>query len=217
MGGSAAVVGLAMYMDQMNLKRPYDFYLAIAENSVDGESFRPGDVYKAKNGMTVEISNTDAEGRLVLADVLDVAVHQSEKPLCVIDLATLTGAIKVALGAEIAGLFSNNDDLSEMLVESSKAYGDLVWRMPLVSKYSGQLNSSVAAIQNSADGGFGGAITAALFLEKFVGSIPWAHLDIYSWNDKVSGSFGFVGGNGQGVQALIGFIEQAEKNLDITF
>lgn len=210
MGGAATVAALCMWVEQSEYPYPCDFYLGLAENAVSDKSMRPGDIYTAKNGLPIEIHNTDAEGRLVLADVLTAAIANSEvKPKYLIDVATLTGAIKVALGADLAGLFSNNDELADLIGEASHRTGDLCWRMPLFSKYASQMNSPVAAMTNAVDG-FGGAITAALFLEKFVEDVPWAHLDIYAWNDKASGALSFTGGSGQGVQSLIGFLSLYE-------
>lgn len=208
MGGSAAVFALAWWAAEAKYPAPLDFYLALAENSVDGLSFRPSDVLVSRSGKSVEIHNTDAEGRLVLADVLDVAVTQTgaDEPELVIDLATLTGAIKVALGAEIAGLFSNDDRLCAQLERAGTEAGELNWRMPLLTRYTATFNSPFADMVNAVDG-FGGAITAALFLERFVRQKSWAHLDIYGWNDKATGSLGFAGGNGQGVQTLVSFLE----------
>lgn len=207
MGGAAAVLGLAKWTVDSKYPRPLDFYLALAENSVDSKSMRPSDVLVARNGMKVEIHNTDAEGRLVLADALDVAVTQkgADEPEMVINLATLTGAIKVALGADLAGLFSNHDELAEELNQCGQQAGDLNWRMPLFGKMNSNMSTPFADIVNAVDG-FGGAITAALFLEKFVKQKPWAHLDIYAWNDKATGSLSFSGGSGQPVQALIEFL-----------
>jgi leucyl aminopeptidase len=153
----------------------------------------------------VEIHNTDAEGRLVLADALDVAVTAREKPRLVIDVATLTGAIKVALGSQLAGLFSNQPKLSSDLHRAGQAAGDPNWPMPLVQKYRGAMNSNFADMVNAVDG-FGGAITAALFLEKFVRDVPWAHLDVYAWKDSSEGAWLESGGSGQPVQALAEFL-----------
>lgn len=202
MGGSAASVGLAFWAVSTGLALPLDIYLSIAENAIGGTSFRPGDIITARSGVTVEIGNTDAEGRLVLADALDVAVSQEEKPLAVINIATLTGAIKVGLGADIAGLFSNNDSLANEIEVAGRQTGDLSWRMPLFQPYKSMLRSTFADTNNCSDGGFGGAITAALFLEMFVRDIPWAHLDIYAWKDGSGGAFSESGGNGQPIQAL---------------
>jgi leucyl aminopeptidase len=209
MGGAASVLAVATWVQDSKYPHPVDFYLGLAENSVDGKSYRPSDVIRSRQGSFVEIHNTDAEGRLVLADVLDVAIQgtKGELPDCVIDVATLTGAIKVALGADVAGLFSNHDELAQDLQLAGAQAGDYCWRMPLVQKYAGSLNSHFADFANCSDG-FGGAIIAALFLEKFVGQkVPWAHLDIYSWNDRPSGSLSSVGGSGQGVQILIEFLK----------
>ncbi len=207
MGGAAAVLGLAHYVAQNDWSVDFDFYMALAENSINGNAFRPSDVITSRAGYTVEIDNTDAEGRLVLADSLDLATKGNAKLDCVVNVATLTGAIKVALGADVAGLFTNDDELADDLVSSGRRMGDHCWRMPLVDKYFGGLSSSFADFKNSSEG-FGGAITAALFLQKFVNQKRWAHLDIYGWNDKSTGSLGFAGGSGQGVGLLIDFISK---------
>jgi len=209
MGGSAAVLAMALWVDQIGYSRPCDFYLALAENAVDANSMRPSDVYKSRAGYLVEIDNTDAEGRLVLADAIDVAVKQKDEPEVVIDIATLTGAIKVALGADIAGLFCNDEKLSAQLMHAGQKAGEPSWRMPLVKKYWSSLNSNFADFKNSADG-FGGAITAALFLEKFIGSKKWAHLDVYSWNDKSTGALSAGAANGQPVQSLAYWLHSIE-------
>ncbi|GIL16511.1 MAG: hypothetical protein BroJett040_02620 [Oligoflexia bacterium] len=208
MGGAGSLVGLAYWLSESDYSRPVDIYLGLAENSIDSKSMRPSDVLVARNGMKIEIHNTDAEGRLVLGDVMDVAISQkgSDEPELVIDVATLTGAIKAGLGSEIAGLFSNHDGLAEELNRMGTAMGELNWRMPLYSPMARSFSSSFADIVNSTDG-FGGAVTAALFLERFVKGKPWAHLDIYAWNDKATGSLAFAGGNGQPVQTLISFLE----------
>jgi Leucyl aminopeptidase len=208
MGGAAAVMALAQWVAESNYEAPVDFYLALAENAVDGKSFRPSDIITARNGMKVEIDNTDAEGRLVLADVMDVAVTQkgADEPEILIDVATLTGAIKVGLGAEIAGLFSNDDVLADAINTAGQQTGDLNWRMPLFDKYFGDLSSPFADMKNSG-GGFGGAITAALFLQKFTRGKKWAHLDVYAWTDKAQGALLSSGGSGQPVQCLIEFLK----------
>lgn len=208
MGGAAAVFALAWWASEVKYPAPLDFYLALAENAVDGKSFRPSDILMARNGKSVEIHNTDAEGRLVLADALDVAVTQTgaHEPEVVIDLATLTGAIKVALGGEIAGLFSNDDRLAKALNTAGTQAGELNWRMPMLSRYASGFSSPFADLVNAVDG-FGGAITAALFLERFVRNKAWAHLDIYAWTDKATGSLTSVGANGQGVQTLVHYLE----------
>lgn len=209
MGGSASVMGLAYWVQQTEPEINCDFYLAVAENAVSDRSFRPGDILTAKNGLTVEIHNTDAEGRLVLADVLTVA--STAKPKMIIDVATLTGAIKVGLSSSVPGLFANDDNLAENLLRSAQQTGESAWRMPLVPEERGRLKSDVADLINATDG-FGGAVTAALFLEKFIGNTPWAHLDIYSWVDRAKGAYGKSGGNGQLVRALAEFLNKQQTS-----
>lgn len=207
MGGSAAVVGALYWAAVRGLEQPLDGYLALAENAVDANSFRPGDILTARNGTTIEIHNTDAEGRLILADALDVAITAKEAPVAVINVATLTGAIKVALGADIAGLFSNHDALAELVDLAGRECGELTWRIPLYQPYRSMLKSTFADVANASDG-FGGAITAALFLQPFVGKTPWAHLDIYAWKDSAGGAYAESGGSGQGVQLLSVLLER---------
>jgi leucyl aminopeptidase len=201
MGGSASVFGLAYWAARSGLKQSLDVYLAVAENAVSGEAMRPSDVLTARNGTTVEIHNTDAEGRLVLADALDVAVTAKDKPRYVIDVATLTGAIKVALGSGLAGLFSNDPKLAAALNLAGQTSADLNWVMPLFQRYRSSTNSNFADMVNSVDG-FGGAVTAALFLEKFVRDVPWAHFDIYQWKDSAEGPWLESGGSGQTIPCL---------------
>lgn len=208
MGGSATVMGLAHWVAQARPKVNCDFYLAVAENAIGGNAFRPSDIITAKNGKTVEIHNTDAEGRLVLADTLTIASRK--KPKLIVDVATLTGAIKYGLGSDTPGLFSNDDSLAEILMSSSQKRGETAWRMPLVPGEKSRLRSEVADMVNCTDG-FGGAITAALFLESFVEGVPWAHFDIYGWTGKTSGVFRHTGGNGQLVQALADFVMTQAK------
>lgn len=207
MGGSAAVVGLLRWAELSNLKKPLDIYLALAENSVSDEAFRPGDVLTARSGATVEIHNTDAEGRLALADAIDVAVTQKGKdaPEKIIDVATLTGAIKAGLGADVAGLFSNDPKMRAQIASAAEKTGDYCWPMPLFRPYWDSMGSPVSDFANCTDG-FGGAIIAALFLEKFTREVPWAHLDIYAWTDGVKGALREKGGNGQAVLLLSEFL-----------
>ncbi len=203
MGGSAAALAIAWWAVDAGLPLALDVYLALAENAVSSRSFRPGDIVKARNGLAIEIHNTDAEGRLVLADAMDVAVSakDDDRPACLIDLATLTGAIKVGLGADIAGLFTTSDDLGREIYDAGVKRGDLSWRMPLFQPYKSALRSPFADYVNAGDG-FGGAITAALFLQLFAKDIPWAHLDIYAWKDSATGAWLEGGGSGQGVLAM---------------
>ena len=205
MGGSAALLGLAFWAERSKSKTPMDFYFAIAENSVDERSFRPGDILVSRKGISVEIDNTDAEGRLVLADALDVAQKQKPTPSAIVNMATLTGAIKIALGKDIAGLFCTDDTLQNKLCVAGVDSGDLVWPMPMYEPYNSRLQSSVADVVNSSDS-FGSSITAALFLRKFVENTPFAHVDIYSWVDSPQMPLKEPGGSGQGVELLVNLI-----------
>ncbi len=215
MGGSAAVVGAMHWLTNESLPLACDAYLCLAENSVDQDAFRPGDILRSRNGISVEITNTDAEGRLVMADALDLAATKTgaDEAQCIIDVATLTGAIKVGLGTDLAGLFSNNDALAEELLSAAHTAGDRVWRMPVFNEYADSLSSTVADLANAASGGFGGAITAALFLQRFIGGKPWAHLDIYAWVDRPKLGCTEAGANGQGVQLLAEFFMKRTKPI----
>ena len=182
MGGSATVVGSMMNAALNKINKPIVGIIGLVENMPDGKAQRPGDIVKSLSGQTIEVLNTDAEGRLVLGDALDVAVTQKgkDKPRLVIDAATLTGAIKVGLGSNIGGLFSNNDSLASALEKSSQGAGDPLWRMPLDQSLRAKMKSHVADMTNAVDG-FGGAITAALFLESFIFLLRWL-LHFYFFN-----------------------------------
>ena len=176
MSGAAAVFGTMQAAAAMKLKKNLIGVVATAENSVDARSYKPGDIYKGYKGLTVEIANTDAEGRLILADALSF-VEKNYEPTRIIDLATLTGAIVIALGNQAIGLFSNDDELAASLTRAGEHTYERLWRMPLFSEFKEQIKSQYADIKNSG-GREGGSITAALFLQKFVEKTPWAHLDI---------------------------------------
>jgi len=152
------------------------------ENSVDGRSFRPGDVFRSRKGLTVEIGNTDAEGRLILADAL--ALAEEAPSALLIDFATLTGAARVALGPELPAAFSPDDELLEAFVRCAREEHDPVWPMPLWEPYDEELASKVADISNMSASPFAGSVTAALFLKRFVTTRAWIHLDLYAWNSK---------------------------------
>ncbi len=205
MGGSASVLGLAHWAITEQVKKPIVFYVGICENAISKDAFRPGDIVQSRNGLSIEIDNTDAEGRLVLADVIDVAVTQKQKPEVLVDVATLTGAIKAALGADVAGYFSNDDGLSKKIESAIQNKSEPSWRMPLYQRQRAKFASSVADMTNAVNG-FGGAMNAAIFLETFVRKTPWVHFDIYAWKDSPSGCYLESGGNGQLVQALSDFI-----------
>jgi len=176
MGGAACVVGLMHALAARKARVNAVGAIGLVENMPDGNAQRPGDIVTSMSGQTIEIINTDAEGRLVLADVLWY-VAKKFKPKFMIDLATLTGAIMVALGTEHAGLFSNNDELAERLVKAGIDTGERVWRMPLAPEYDKLIDSQFADMKNTG-GRHGGSITAAQFLQRFVDNTPWAHLDI---------------------------------------
>ena len=176
MGGAACVVGLMHALAARKAKVNAVGAIGLVENMPDGNAQRPGDIVTSMSGQTIEIINTDAEGRLVLADVLWY-VAKKFKPKFMVDLATLTGAIMVALGTEHAGLFSNNDELAERLSKVGLETGEKVWRMPLGPEYDKQIDSQFADMKNTGTRN-GGSITAAQFLQRFVDDTPWAHLDI---------------------------------------
>lgn len=176
MAGAATVLGTLQTIARLKLPTPVVGLVGLVENMVSGNCFKLGDVLTARSGKTIEILNTDAEGRLVLADVLDVALQ--EKPQAIIDLATLTGACVVALGNDISGLMTNDNALTEKIETAAEAVGELVWRLPMHAHFKEQIQSQVADIKNIGDGRWGGAITAAKFLEEFVAEKPWVHLDI---------------------------------------
>ena len=180
MGGAAHALALARLVMQAGLNVRLHMIIPAAENAIAGNALRPGDIIATRAGKTVEITNTDAEGRLVLCDAIALAVEH--KPDLVIDFATLTGAARVALGPQLPALFANDDALASEYLAAGAAVGDPLWRLPLWAPYHDMLKSDVADMVNSADGGFAGAITAALFLEKFVpAGTPWLHLDTFAW------------------------------------
>jgi leucyl aminopeptidase len=176
MAGAACVTGLMHALAARKAKVNAIGVIGLVENMPDGKAQRPGDIVTSMSGQTIEIINTDAEGRLVLADIL-WHTQAAFKPKFMVNLATLTGAIMVALGQEHAGLFSNSDELADRLTQSGKATGEKVWRMPLDPAYDKIIDSKFADVKNSG-GRYGGAITAAQFLQRFVNDCPWAHLDI---------------------------------------
>lgn len=181
MGGAAQVIGLASWLMMHRLPIRLQVLIPAVENAVSSESYRPGDVLTMRNGLTVEVHNTDAEGRLVLADALVKACE--DNPELIIDFATLTGAARVAVGTDMAAMFTDNDDLATALSSAASKVNDPVWRMPLFEGYADLFNSSIADLSNASASPYAGAITAALFLKRFVRSdIPWVHFDIMAWN-----------------------------------
>ena len=183
MGGAACVLGLASLIMSGGLPCRLRVLIPAVENSVDSASYRPGDVLRSRKGITVEDGNTDAEGRLVLADAL--ALAGESRPDLIIDLATLTGAARVALGPDLPALFASEDGLAAEIESAARAEHDPLWRLPLWAGYDEDLSSKVADLSNTAGHAFAGSIIGALFLQRFVpGSIPWAHLDLFAWNPK---------------------------------
>lgn len=182
MGGAANVLALAHMVMARGLPVRLRVLIPAVENSVSASAFRPGDVLKSRLGLTVEIGNTDAEGRLVLADAL--ALASEEDPALLIDLATLTGAARVATGLDLPPYFTDDSALAAALETAAATTRDPIWRLPLYDPYDEDLKSTIADIDNAPAGGFGGAITAALFLRRFVGDgISWAHFDIHGFNN----------------------------------
>ena len=201
MGGAGAVAGLMMALAGRKAKANVVGIIGLVENMPDGNAQRPGDIVTSMSGKTIEILNTDAEGRLVLADVLWYC-QKRFKPSFMVDLATLTGAIIVSLGHEYAGLFTNDDRLCKNLVAAGEASGEKVWRMPLADPYDKMIDSDIADVKNIG-GRDGGSITAAQFLQRFTNGVPWAHLDIagMAWSSKDADTVP-KGGTGYGVRLL---------------
>ncbi len=208
MTGSACVIGTIKALAQRNAKANIIGVVALVENMPDGNAQRPGDIVKSMSGKTIEVLNTDAEGRLILADALTY-VQKNFNPDLIIDLATLTGAITVALGSTYAGCFCNSDDLSEKLLESGEKINEKLWKMPLHKDYHEAIKSDCADIANISSGGGAGSCTAAAFLEKFIDEKrDWAHLDIASvaWNKKGQKGSLVSGASGFGIKLLNQFI-----------
>ena len=183
MAGAAIVLGLAQAIIDANLPVRLRVLLPLVENAVSGNAVRPMDIVRTRKGLTVEIGNTDAEGRLILCDAL--AEGATEKPALLVDMATLTGAARVALGPELAALFCNNDALAEALLAAAQTEDDPMWRMPLWRPYRKMIDSKIADLNNVSESPHAGAVTAALYLQEFVEpDIPWAHLDVMAWNPQ---------------------------------
>jgi len=201
MGGAAHAIALARLVMQRELPLRLQMLVPAVENAISGNAFRPGDVLKTRKGLTVEIGNTDAEGRLVLCDALAYAVEG--KPRTLVDFATLTGAARVALGPELPALYANDEKLAARLLAAAQATRDPMWRLPLWRNYRRLYDSDVADINNSGRAGFAGSIVGALFLDHFVPEdIAWAHVDVYAWND-VSRPGRPLGGEAQGLRAIL--------------
>ena len=202
MGGAAAVIAAMSALAGLGVTQKVVAYAPMVENMPSGDAIRPGDVLTFRNGKTAEVLNTDAEGRLILADALSLAAEG--KPDGIVDLATLTGACVVALGEKIAGLFAGDEAFGERVQEAAKRAGEPMWPMPLPKEYRKMLDSEVADMKNISHGGYGGAITAGLFLQEFVDGVPWVHLDI-AGPARAGSDDGYLrrGGTGFGVRTLL--------------
>ena len=205
MGGAAHAIGLARLLMREGLPVRLRLMIAAVENAVSANAYRPGDILTARNGMSIEIDNTDAEGRVILSDVL--AAASEERPALILDFATLTGAARVALGTDVPAMFSNDDAVAEQLTHASRETADPLWRLPLHPGYEELIDSPVADVVNSGATPFGGAITAALFLQRFVAhGVPWAHFDLMAWNARKRPGRP-EGGEAMGLRAVHRYLE----------
>jgi leucyl aminopeptidase len=182
MGGAATALALAHMIMSRKLRLRLRVLIPAVENSISGAAFRPRDIYTSRKGITVEIGNTDAEGRLILADAL--ALADEDHPELIFDFATLTGAARVALGPDVPPFFTDDDQLADKLMAHATAENDPLWRLPLWRPYDEMLESKVADINNVGSGGQAGAITAALFMRRFVSAKSWAHFDVFAWSPR---------------------------------
>ena len=205
MGGAAHALGLAQAIMVLGLPIRLRVLIPTAENSLGAGAFRPGDIVSSRSGFTVEIDNTDAEGRLILADALTYA-QEEEQPDLLLTLATLTSAARVAVGPTVAPYFANDSDLIWQILAASDAKVDPLWPLPLFAPYDSYLASDVADLVNSGGTGFAGAITAALFLKRFVRTNMWAHFDVYGWNPEAKPGRP-KGGAAQGLISLLTYLE----------
>ncbi|MFQ5566460.1 MAG: M17 family metallopeptidase, partial [Paracoccaceae bacterium] len=198
------VLGLAHMIMGLGLGLRLRILIPAVENSVSAAAMRPGDVLTSRKGLTVEINNTDAEGRLVLADAL--ALASEEDPALIVDMATLTGAARVALGPDLAPFFTDDETLAAELVAASNQAADPIWRLPLWPAYEGDIEPAIADLDNAPKGGLAGSITAALFLKRFVGNAHWVHFDIFGWTPK-SRPGRPKGGECQAARAVLALLE----------
>ena len=199
MGGAATVLGLARLILALEVPVRLRVLIPAVENAVSGASFRPGDILRSRKGLTVEINNTDAEGRLVLADALALAAE--EKPDLLVSMATLTGAARVAVGPDLAPFYADDDALAAALLEAGRRVRDPLWRMPFWDPYEAMIEPGIADLDNAPKGGFAGSVTAALFLRRFAGAGRYAHFDIYGWQPTAAPGRP-KGGVGQGARAI---------------
>ena len=206
MGGAAHVAGIALAIMKLNLPIQLQVLIPAVENAISANAFRPGDVLTSRSGKTIEIDNTDAEGRLILCDAITKAAEN--KPDLLIDFATLTGAARVALGTEVPAFFTNDDSSAADLMQASEAVNDPIWQLPLHKAYRYMLDSNIADICNSAASGYGGAITAALYLKEFVPvETKWIHFDVMAYNMRARAGRP-KGGEAMGLRAVIEFLQK---------
>ena len=206
MGGAAIAIALAHLIMKRNLPVQLRLLIPAAENSISGNAFRPGDILTTRKGLTVEIDNTDAEGRLLLCDAL--ALADEEKPELIVDFATLTGAARSAVGTEISAMFTHSDLIAEKLYKQGESNADPLWRLPLHESYNKMLESKVADLVNSASSGYAGAITAALFLNNFLeDSSNWVHFDVMAYNLNTTPGKP-EGGEGMAMRAVFAYLEE---------
>lgn len=205
MGGAAVAIQLAQLIMQAGLPVRLQLLIGAVENAIGPDAYRPGEVIATRAGLSVEIGNTDAEGRVVLCDALTYASEST--PELIFDFATLTGAARIALGPDLPALFSNHDELSLDLIAAGREAGDPLWAMPLWEDYYGLIDSKIADMNNAGSSRMGGAITAALYLKRFVpDNIPWAHMDTYCWSEGKPGRP--AGGDCQGLRAAFAYLQQ---------
>jgi leucyl aminopeptidase len=204
MGGAACVLAAAHMIMDAKLKLRLRVLIPAVENAIAGDAFRPLDIYKSRKGIMVEIGNTDAEGRLVLADAL--ALADEETPDLIVDMATLTGAARVALGPELPPFYTGDDALAADFARHAQAENDPMWRMPLWKPYDSLLDSKTADI-NNVGGSFAGSITAALFLNRFVATTSWVHFDVYGWTPSEKPARPY-GGECQAARALYALLKE---------
>ncbi|MCZ4352218.1 leucyl aminopeptidase family protein [Roseovarius aestuarii] len=206
MGGAATVLGLAHMIMGLGLALQLRVLIPAVENSVSATAMRPGDILTARNGLTIEINNTDAEGRLVLADAL--ALGAEDTPDMMVSMATLTGAARVAVGPDLAPFYTDDSALAQAIESSGALVADPVWRLPFYTPYEVMIEPGIADLDNAPKGGFAGSITAALFLRRFAGDTRYAHFDIYGWNPNAAPARP-KGGVGMGARALLAVLPDA--------